>query len=75
MFENANRIAPWIIATGIWANFGLALYGGAEARAFNVEFTKALHSVAAIKTDMKALEADLSSFRYLACVRSRICPR
>jgi hypothetical protein len=75
MFENANRIAPWIIATGIWANFGLAIYGGVEARAINAEFTKALQAVAAIKTDVKALETDMSSFRYLTCVRNRLCPR
>ncbi len=75
MFENANRIAPWIIATGIWANLGLAIYGGVEARTINAEFTKALQSVAAIKTDVRALESDLSSFRYLTCIRHRICPR
>lgn len=75
MFEHANRIVPWIIATGIWANFCLAIYGGAEARAINAEFTKALQAVAAIKSDVKALETDMSSFRYITCVRNRLCPR
>jgi|GEM_PF-5274174 len=75
MFEQSNRIVPWIIATGIWANFSLAVYGGVQARAINSEFTKALLGVAAIKSDVKALETDLSSFRYLTCVRHRLCPR
>ena len=75
MFEQVNRIVPWIIATGIWANFILAVFGGIQARAINSEFTKALQSVSAIKTDVKALETELSSFRYLTCVRHRICPR
>jgi len=75
MFEQVSRIVPWIIATGIWANFGLAVYGGVQARAINSEFTKALQGVAAIKSDVRALEADLSTFRYLTCVRYRLCPR
>lgn len=75
MFEQINRIVPWIIATGIWANFSLAVYDGVQARAINKEFVKALQGVAAIKSDVKALETDLSSFRYLTCVRLRLCAR
>lgn len=75
MFESTNRFAPWIIAAGVWANFCLAIYGGVQARAINTEFTKALQAVASIKSDVKALETDMSSFRYLTCVRNRLCPR
>lgn len=75
MFEKANKVVPWIIATGIWANFALAVYTGKQARAINIEFTKALENVALIKTDVKALEMDVASFRYLTCVKHRICAR
>lgn len=75
MFEKAHKIVPWIIATGIWANFALAAYTGVEARAINIEFTKALQGVTAIKSDVKALETDIASFRYLTCLKHRICAR
>ena len=51
MFEKANKVVPWIIATGIWANFALAVYTGKQARAINIEFTKALENVALIKSN------------------------
>jgi len=75
MFEHVSRIVPWIIATGIWANFALAVYTGDQARAINIEFTKALESVASIKSDVKKLEMDVASFRYLTCIKYRICAR
>jgi hypothetical protein len=75
MFEKANKIVPWIIATGIWANFTLAVYTGDQARAINIEFTKALESVTSIKSDVKTLEMDVASFRYLTCIKYRICAR
>ena len=75
MFEKAHKIVPWIIASGIWANFALAVYTGNQARAINIEFTKALESVASIKSDVKTLEMDVASFRYLTCIKYRICAR
>ena len=75
MFEQANKIVPWIIATGIWANFALAAYTGVQARAINTEFTKALQSVASIKSEVQSLDVNVASFRYLTCVKHRICAR
>lgn len=75
MFEQANRIVPWIIATGIWANFALSLHGRIHSEAMNAEFSRALQAATAIRSDVGALQGDLSNLRYLTCVRNRLCPR